>query len=95
MKSDVKPDLGPSPTPALLRRRKTVEMGGVVDSSDVYLGASDVDLIDTARSLREPPIGGKRKIGQLNKQRPVYAIVGDEDDDLIGIPFMDEAKRVG
>ena len=77
---------------ALLRRRKTVETGGVVDPSDLDLGAGDVDA---KRSLREPPIGAKRNIGQLNKQRPVHAIVGDEHDDLIGMPFMHEAKRVG
>ena len=70
-------------------------MAGIVNSSDLDLEASDVDLIYAARLLREPPIGGKRKVRQLNEQRAVYAIMGYKHDGLIGMSFMYKAKRVG
>jgi hypothetical protein len=38
---------------------------GVADAQNLGAAAGDVDLVDTARPLREAPIGGERLVEQL------------------------------
>jgi len=50
-------------------------MAGFIDRKYSDLIVRYLNFVDTARSLRQSPIGGKRKIGELQEKRTVYAIV--------------------
>src|SRR5579872_2989338 len=69
---------------------KSLEMRGVIDTANLDVHAGNVDLVDAAGVLREPPIGGQGHICQLHKQRPVDAVMGDQHHGLIGMPFERE-----
>ena len=58
-----------------LRRIKTVEMAGFVDGDYSDLIVRHVYFVDAARSLRQSPIGGKRKVCELHEKRAIYAVV--------------------
>jgi len=70
-------------------------MRGIIDPSDFDMPVRNVNFIDTAGILREPPIGGKRNIGQLNEHRAVDAVMGNQDHGLVRMPFVREAQCVG
>ena len=55
-------------------------MRRVVDAQHADLAAGDVDLVQRARVLRQPPIGRDRLIEQLQQEGAVDTVMADEDD---------------
>src|SRR5262249_20684770 len=56
-----------------------------VDTKRAKAPIGDIDLIDAARRLRKSPIRGQRLVENLEQQRPVHAVVGDEHNDFIDV----------
>lgn len=58
-----------------LRRIESVEMAGFIDGEYPDLIVRYLYFIDTAGRLRQSPIRGKRKIGELQEKRTIHAVV--------------------
>lgn len=72
-----------------------VQMMRLVDPPHLNVTIQDIDLVDAARMLRNTPIGRQRLIEQLKEQGPVYAVMTDEDDGVVGVIRENEPQRVG
>jgi hypothetical protein len=69
-------------------------MGSFVDTPDEDAVVLYINLIDATGTLGEPPIGRERKISQLQQERPLDAVVGNQHHGSFTVPFQYEAKRV-
>lgn len=69
-------------------------MRSVVDAANLDLVRNNVDLVDAAGLLGEYPIRGKRKIHQLNEQRPVDAGVRDHHHGLTRMSVECQTQRI-
>src|SRR6476646_443179 len=71
------------------------QMAGLVDPADVSLAVLDIDLVEAARALFEPPVGRQRQIEKLQKERAVHAVVADNHDRTARVAGQHEAQGVG
>ena len=50
------------------RSGRFVQMARLVDPADVNLAVPDIDLVEAARALFEPPVGRQRQVEKLQKE---------------------------
>ena len=72
-------------------------MKSLIDALHANAAIKDVDLIDRAWLLGDPPIRREGLIEKLQEQGSIDAVVPDKDDGLRfgSVAFQHEAKRVG
>ena len=75
--------------------RQSLQVAGLVDALNGNLAVSDIDLVETARRLREAPIGRQRLIEQLHQQCAVHAVMADQHDGVVGMAGQHEPQRIG
>ena len=80
---------------ARLAQQRWRRGAGFRSSAHANRSAGDVDLVEAAWLLREPPIGRQRQIEKSQQERPVYAVVADQHDGLVGMPRQHHAHRIG
>lgn len=74
---------------------KTGKMACAIDAENAGAAMRDFDHIQRARVLREPPIGRGRHLQDLQKDRPVHAVMADEGNGLVAVMGENKPDGVG
>lgn len=68
-------------------------MRGIVHSPNTDSFVIELDLVDTAWILYDPPVGGERHREPLRQHHAIYAVVPDHNDGLVGMALLQESHR--
>src|SRR5262249_23851739 len=71
-----------------------IDVCGVVDALDRDLVVDDVDLVQSARVLRQPPVGRQRLVEQLQQDCPVDAVMAHHDHGVAGMAVQHQAQHI-
>jgi hypothetical protein len=77
-----------------LSGRNVREVMRLVDTQYPSLPADDIDLVDAAWILCQPPERGQWLIEQLQQQRAVYAVMAHNHDRVVAMTLKGEPQRV-
>src|SRR5215472_5116911 len=69
----------------IIRRGNGVEMLGRIDAAHANPGCAHIDLVNTARLLRQAPIGRERLFQEMQEERAVHAVMADQHDGFVGM----------
>src|SRR5439155_14760977 len=54
------------------------QMAGAVDAVDYPAVRAEIDLVDAARALLDPPVARQRQFERMQQQHPIDAVMRDE-----------------